>query len=54
VKVAEKFIKIQFEIAQIDNLIETYSDLLEKSEQNERDKVEIAALGSVLHFFGME
>jgi hypothetical protein len=44
-------LKILFEIQQIDKLIVTYSELLEKCEQNEPDKVEIAALGSVLHSF---
>jgi hypothetical protein len=44
-------LKIQFEIEQIDKLIETYSELLEKCGQNEPNKVEIAALGSVLHSF---
>jgi hypothetical protein len=44
-------VKIQFEVEQIDKLIETYSELLEKCRQNEPDKVEIAALGSVLHSF---
>ena len=44
-------LKIQFEIEQIDRLIETYSELLEKCRQNEPDKIEITALGSVLHSF---
>jgi hypothetical protein len=44
-------LKIQFEVEQIDRLIDTYSDLLEKCRQKIPDKVEIAALGSVLHSF---
>lgn len=44
-------LKIQFEIQQIDRLIETYSELLKKCWQNEPDNIEIAALGSVLHSF---
>ena len=44
-------LKIQLEIEQIDKLIETYSDLLQKCVQSEPDKIEIAALGSVLHSF---
>ncbi|MFZ5953069.1 MAG: hypothetical protein ACOYXC_20370 [Candidatus Rifleibacteriota bacterium] len=43
--------KIQFEIEQIENLIGTYSDLLEICSQKAPNKVEIAALGSVLHSF---
>jgi hypothetical protein len=44
-------LKIQLEIEQIDKLIETYSDLLKKCVQSEPDKIEIAALGSILHSF---
>jgi len=44
-------LKIQLEIEQIDKLIETYSDLFKKCVKSEPDKIEIAALGSVLHSF---
>ena len=43
--------QIKFEIAQIDQLLETYADLLDKSLKGKPDLVEIAALGSVLHSF---
>ncbi len=44
-------IKILLEIEQINQLLSTYDDLLVKCQANEPDKIEIAALGSVLHSF---
>jgi len=44
-------LKVQFEIAQIDRLLETYADLLVRAQQTTPDLVEIAALATVLHSF---
>ena len=43
--------RIQFEIGQIDQLFETYHDLLEKSQRESPNLVEITAIASVLHSF---
>jgi hypothetical protein len=44
-------IQIQFEMGQIDRLFEFYADLLAESKQRVPDRVEMTALGSVLHSF---
>ncbi|MEW5954320.1 MAG: hypothetical protein AB1815_11465 [Bacillota bacterium] len=43
--------QVQFEISQIDRLLDSYSNLLEKSRNSEPDLVELTALASVLHSF---
>lgn len=43
--------KIEVEIRQIDQLLNTYGGLLDNCKEREPDIVEIAALGSVLHSF---
>lgn len=43
--------QVQFEIEQIDRLLATYADLLERIERRAPDIVEIAAIASVLHSF---
>ena len=43
--------QINFEIAQIDELFESYNELFEKTKKVEPTLVELTALGSVLHSF---
>lgn len=43
--------QVQFEVKQIDRLLDMYSGLLERSQEDEPDLVEITALASVLHSF---
>ena len=43
--------KINYQIGQIDKLLEKYSDLIKESQQNPPNHVEITALASVLHSF---
>lgn len=43
--------QVKFEIGQIDHLLESYTDLLEKVRKETPDLVEITALASVLHSF---
>jgi Zn-dependent M32 family carboxypeptidase len=43
--------QIQLEIAQIDQLFESYADLLERLQKDAPDIVELAAVASVLHSF---
>ena len=43
--------QVQFGIGQIDQLLETYTDLLEQARKSTPDLVEVTALGSVLHSF---
>jgi hypothetical protein len=43
--------QIEFEIGQIDLLLENYAELLEQVKQDEPSLVEITALASVLHSF---
>jgi hypothetical protein len=51
-KLAEKIVpQVQFGIGQIDQLLETYTDLLEQARKSTPDLVEVTALGSVLHSF---
>lgn len=48
----EKIVKqIFFEISQVDKLLETYEELLDKCLSNEPDVVEMTALAGVLHSF---
>ena len=42
---------VEFEIEQIDKLLETYTGLLAKAQTGKPDLVETTATGSVLHFF---
>lgn len=42
---------VLFEIRQIDQLFETYSELLEKCQEVQPDLIELTALASVLHSF---
>ncbi|MBN1997120.1 hypothetical protein JW935_06180 [candidate division KSB1 bacterium] len=44
-------IRIELEISQIDQLLESYAKILEKAQEEELDLIEITALGSVLHSF---
>jgi hypothetical protein len=49
---AEKVIsQVKFEIGQVDQLFESYADLLERAHDNMPDLVEVTALASVLHSF---
>jgi hypothetical protein len=49
---AEKVIsQVKFEIGQIDQLFESYADLLERAQKNMPDLVEVTAMASVLHSF---
>jgi hypothetical protein len=51
-RLVEKVIsQVQFEIGQIDLLLDSYSDLLERLEKNVPDLVESTAIASVLHSF---
>jgi len=43
--------QVQFGIGQIDQLLETYANLLEHTLESPPDLVEVTALGSVLHSF---
>lgn len=43
--------QIRFEMQQIDQLLESYRDLLEKCRYEEPDLVEVTAVASVLHSF---
>lgn len=47
-----KFVaRIKFEISQIDQLLDTYAELLDRVKQGTPDLVEITATASVLHSF---
>ena len=49
---AEKVVsQVQFEIGQIDQLFESYADLLERVQKNAPDLVEVTAVAAVLHSF---
>jgi len=49
---AEKVIsRVEFEIEQIEQLFESYADLLDRVQKSAPDLVEIAAVASVLHSF---
>lgn len=51
-KLPEKAVaRIEFETQQIDRLLETYGDLLERAQQETPDLVEVTAIASVLHSF---
>jgi hypothetical protein len=43
--------QVKFEIGQIDQLFESYADLLERVQKKTPDLVEVTAVGSVLHSF---
>jgi hypothetical protein len=43
--------QIEFEISQIELLLESYADLVKRARQSEPDLIEITALASVLHSF---
>ena len=43
--------KIEFELDQIDSLLSKYKNLINKSEDEEPDLIELTALASVLHSF---
>jgi len=43
--------QVQFEIGQIDQLFDSYADLLERQGKNDPDLVEITAIAAVLHSF---
>ncbi|MBI1878128.1 MAG: hypothetical protein HYR94_07865 [Chloroflexi bacterium] len=43
--------QVEFEIGQIEELLEAYSDLVERANQSEPNLIEITALASVLHSF---
>jgi hypothetical protein len=43
--------QIAFEIRQVDQLLEAYTDLLERVQRNTPDLVEVTAVASVLHSF---
>jgi hypothetical protein len=43
--------QVQFAIGQIDQLLETYTDLLDRAQKSPPDLVEVTALASVLHSF---
>ena len=43
--------RLAFEIAQVDQLLTVYSDLLDSARERTPDPVELAALASVLHSF---
>lgn len=47
----ETISNIQFEIEELDRLLQTYKDLLTKAEQTEPNLVEVTAMGTVLHSF---
>ncbi len=42
---------IEFEISQIDDLLQTYAELLENSQKQTPGLVEVTAIGAVLHSF---
>lgn len=44
-------VQIEFEIEQIDLLLRTYADLMNRVQQRNPDTVEIAAVATVLHSF---
>ncbi|MDA0836832.1 MAG: hypothetical protein O3B01_06910 [Planctomycetota bacterium] len=44
-------VKVDFELGQIQLLFDDFSDLLEELKEREPDKVELAAIGSILHAF---
>ena len=51
-RLAEKVIsQVKFEMGQIDQLFESYADLLERAQKNMPDLVEVTAMASVLHSF---
>lgn len=51
-KSAKKVVsQVSFEIGQIDELLDRYSDLLSRVLEREPDEVEIAAVASVIHSF---
>lgn len=43
--------QVKFEVGQIDQLLESYADLLERVQKNTPDLVEVTAVASVLHSF---
>jgi hypothetical protein len=43
--------QVRFEIEQVDQLLETYADLLERVQRNTPDLIEVTAVASVLHSF---
>lgn len=43
--------QVRFEIEQVDQLLETYADLLERVQVNTPDLIEVTAVASVLHSF---
>ncbi|MFQ5674752.1 MAG: hypothetical protein ACE5G1_02560 [bacterium] len=43
--------QIEFEIGQIDQLLESYAELFERAKSDIPNMVDITALGSVLHSF---
>lgn len=48
----EKLVKkVEFELDQIDKLLNRYDDLINKSRKEEIDTVELAALASIIHSF---
>jgi hypothetical protein len=49
--VEETLSQIEFELDQIDRLLESYADLLERALKTSLDLVEITAIASVLHSF---
>lgn len=51
-KLVDKVIsQVEFEIGQIDQLFESYADLLEQAQKKTPDLVEVTAMASVLHSF---
>lgn len=43
--------QVKFEIEQIDHLLKSYADLLERIQKREPDLIEVTAVASVLHSF---
>ncbi len=43
--------RVKFDIGQVDHLLESYADLLERSQRSTLDLVEVTAIASVLHSF---
>ena len=50
-KLLKVIAQIEFEIGQIDHLLESYAELLRQAQQKTPDLVEITAIASVLHSF---
>lgn len=51
-ELTEKTVRqVRFEIRQIDQLLAVYADLIERAQRGTPDRVEVAAIASVLHSF---